>query len=654
MSIIPERKQKLATLLILFCILILHAGMLVVQRFCFFNEGVSINDTLVFIISPLITKIVILILPFCAAKLFPAYASFDYTWIRRPRTKIRWYVLLVALTLFVVITMGALSKYTGIPQFPPLQFKDISKLTVGFFVCAAFITTFLNPVYEEVFWRGYVQDQFSTCFGKRIALFLQAILFALCHMRPVMGFLNVFVLGLIWGFWRHKRRSLVPIIITHMLVNGLYALATYPDLYELSRVKKSIDYVQELNRRGNTFPPEENAAPYYQKACEVFINPPQDIENIIKKCTEPNELDAEQEQNVSLWITQNTEAITQFKQGTQKSFYWPTYVGPNMTDITLHEEYTQMRTITNALCWNARLLAKNHDMETAFGELLSCWRFGNHLMQGPKPLTSHLLGMGIKRKAYKVGFLLIHDTEISKEQFRRFLLEFEHLLQEENPSCDLTCEKLALHDIIQRLFTNDGNGNGRLPRLLLRGIKEDPKKLYQILAPGLTKEQIETWGRSQRKETTERIDRLFSSYSDAFTKTPAQLIKAGVNINNTIEETMGNNIISMYIPALSKFHSIFYENKALESAFVTTLAIFCYKQTCHTFPENLETLISEGYINSLPQDPYSDTPLIYRKTEDSFILYSIGKDFEDNGGIHDDKWGNPAGDYVFWPMAATE
>ncbi len=654
MSIIPERKQKLATLLILFCILILYAGMLVVQRFCFFNEGVSINDTLVFIISPVITKIVILILPFWAAKLFPAYASLDYTWIRRPRTKIRWYVLLVALALFVVTTMGALSKYTGIPQLPTLQFKDISKLTVVFFVCQGLILTVLTPVSEEVFWRGYIQDQFSKCLGKRVALFLQAFLFALCHMRPVMGFWGVFFHGLIWGFWRHKRRSLIPIIVAHMLVNGLYALATYPDLYELSRVKKSIDYVLELNRRGNTFPPEENAAPYYQKACEVFINPPQDIENIIKKCTESNELEAEQEKNISLWITQNTEAMTQFKQGTQKSFYWPTYAGPKMLEITSHEDYTQMRAITNALYWNARLLAQNHDIETAFGELLSCWQFGNHLMQGPKPLTSQLLGMGIKRKACNVGFLLIHDTEISKDQFRSFLSQFEHLLQKENLSCDLTCEKLELYDNIQRLFTDDGNGDGRVPRLLLRGMKDDPQKIYQVLAPGLTKEEIETWGRSQRKETTELIDRLFSSYSDAFARSPAQLIKDGVNINDIIEETLGNNIISMYIPALSKIHSIFYENKAFESAFVTTLAIFCYKQTCHSFPENLEILISEGYISSLPLDPYSSASLIYRKTEDSFILYSIGKDFEDNGGIHDDKWGNPAGDYVFWPKAAIK
>ncbi len=325
-----------------------------------------------------------------------------------------------------------------------------------------------------------------------------------------------------------------------------------------------------------------------------------------------------------------------------------------MMDITFQEEPPKMSAITKALCWNARLLAKNHDMETAFGELLSCWQIGNHLMQGPKPLSTQLCGMGIKRNACKVGFLLIHNTEISKDQFRRFLLQFEHLFQEESPSCDLTCGKLTIYDNIQRLLTDDGNGNGHVPRLLLRGIKEDPKKLYQILAPGLTKEQNEAWGRSQRKETTELIDRFFASNDDAFRKTPAQLNKDSGVIDDTTKEMLNNNIMYIYLPDLSKMHSIFYENKAFESAFVTTLAIFCYKETCQSFPENLETLISEGYMSSLPLDPYSGTSLIYRKTEDSFILYSIGKDFEDNGGINDDKRGNLTGDYVFWPTAVIK
>jgi hypothetical protein len=55
-------------------------------------------------------------------------------------------------------------------------------------------------------------------------------------------------------------------------------------------------------------------------------------------------------------------------------------------------------------------------------------------------------------------------------------------------------------------------------------------------------------------------------------------------------------------------------------------------------------------------DPFSDKPLIYRRTGDNFILYSLGPNFEDDGGKPaTDSKGRPKkwldnGDTVFWPL----
>ena len=69
-----------------------------------------------------------------------------------------------------------------------------------------------------------------------------------------------------------------------------------------------------------------------------------------------------------------------------------------------------------------------------------------------------------------------------------------------------------------------------------------------------------------------------------------------------------------------------------------------------------EELFEAGYLKKLPMDPYSDSPLVYKKTDDDFILYSVGYDFEDDGGevYRDNKgrvrpWGDE-GDAVFWPV----
>ena len=59
-------------------------------------------------------------------------------------------------------------------------------------------------------------------------------------------------------------------------------------------------------------------------------------------------------------------------------------------------------------------------------------------------------------------------------------------------------------------------------------------------------------------------------------------------------------------------------------------------------------------------DPWSDKPLVYRKTDDSFTLYSVGKNFVDDGGefgvLDSGRISNwlDNGDTIFWPQVNME
>ena len=113
---------------------------------------------------------------------------------------------------------------------------------------------------------------------------------------------------------------------------------------------------------------------------------------------------------------------------------------------------------------------------------------------------------------------------------------------------------------------------------------------------------------------------------------------------------MLENVLYPYISPIAKIHQSFHRNRAVSNALMATLAILRYEKTNNRFPENLEILVSEGYLDSLPIDPFSDQPQIYRTDNGSFLLYSVGEDFDDDGGHHDNKWGREDGDYVFWPV----
>jgi hypothetical protein len=110
------------------------------------------------------------------------------------------------------------------------------------------------------------------------------------------------------------------------------------------------------------------------------------------------------------------------------------------------------------------------------------------------------------------------------------------------------------------------------------------------------------------------------------------------------------------MPALGKVSQQSYRIKIYSQATVTVLALLRYGQDKGSYPQDLQELIAAGYLKEMPIDPFSGKPLIYRKEADGFILYSVGEDFEDNGGqlYRDDKgkvkvWGKE-GDAIFWPV----
>jgi hypothetical protein len=48
-------------------------------------------------------------------------------------------------------------------------------------------------------------------------------------------------------------------------------------------------------------------------------------------------------------------------------------------------------------------------------------------------------------------------------------------------------------------------------------------------------------------------------------------------------------------------------------------------------PESLESLVPE-FLSAVPLDPYGDGPLKYRRTDDRYLLYSVGSNGTDDGG----------------------
>jgi hypothetical protein len=76
---------------------------------------------------------------------------------------------------------------------------------------------------------------------------------------------------------------------------------------------------------------------------------------------------------------------------------------------------------------------------------------------------------------------------------------------------------------------------------------------------------------------------------------------------------------------------------------ITDLAVREYQMNHGKLPVTVDALVPE-FLPAVPQDPFGKGPVVYRKVDDGYRIYSIGPDLDDDGGVTTDR--NWNGDYT--------
>jgi hypothetical protein len=160
-----------------------------------------------------------------------------------------------------------------------------------------------------------------------------------------------------------------------------------------------------------------------------------------------------------------------------------------------------------------------------------------------------------------------------------------------------------------------------------------------------------------KQQTLKSINELYDDYEKEASKTPVQRHAEKAQREKEFNELVSNNLfIGTLCPGLEKMVEINHRLPTDIRATLTIIAVLRYRQDKGQLHENLEQLVTAGYLKKLPIDPFSDKPFAYKKTGDNFLLYSIGSNFTDDGGevARDDKGKAKKyagqGDWVFWPV----
>jgi membrane protease YdiL (CAAX protease family) len=232
-------------------------------------------------------------LPFLLALQAPRAAGFDTQWLPSSRWHWAWFLALLFLLFVARRLLAALSPAI---EGPPSPTPFIGPVTPKGIVLQGIATVFIAPLAEEIFFRGYLLEQLRKLARSGVALLVQSLLFFLFHLYTRGMFtslalydsLYAFVLGMMLGAWRIKFRSLLPLVLAHVLFNTAaivplkarydQAIArSYLTSHTISkettyiteplRKNGSVDYVAALNQRfSKGVMPESNSAILFWKA----------------------------------------------------------------------------------------------------------------------------------------------------------------------------------------------------------------------------------------------------------------------------------------------------------------------------------------------------------------------------------------------------
>jgi len=423
-----------------------------------------------------------------------------------------------------------------------------------------------------------------------------------------------------------------------------------------SVVTPRVDYVAQLNaliRQGED--ESLNAEPYYRQALESCVELSGTLDNIERWW--PTQSPPEQQATARKWVEANVQALGRLELGARKPRYWFQYQGQRIADFDQARLIRQAQILFTALVVRMRLRAADGDVTGAVDDLLLCYRFGSDMKSRPL-MTDQLLGVAIQAQSLRTGFQILGRTKVSRELRDTLQTRLAALSKDQDFIIDLRGDELAALDTLQTVYAKlpanykdfDVNSVDLAQR---QRMDKAAVEVSRILKLDLTTQEfLASVTSDPPDQLAQKVRMCYAYYDMVRTKTPWQWRREYIDFFADVRDIIGGNLL-LYalVPAVQQQAQICARGRATRDALMATLAILKYRDDKGALPDDLETLVSAGYLPGLPMDPYSDKPLICRRTDGDFTLYSRALNCRDNGG-KPSNWGQDLvdGDQVFWPI----
>lgn len=439
------------------------------------------------------------------------------------------------------------------------------------------------------------------------------------------------------------------------------------------------DYLALINQMQRDIKPrlsDDNNALYdYEKAEQLYVEPTEEEKELIdyQRGLVDRVMTNTEKDTVRQWLKVNEPAWQHLVAGTEKPYYYYTVEHEDGSTekslvelaVPIPEFWRPLRIIG---FWRMKMAIDQGQTREAVEICLTIIKIAPQLAKNSYWTIEHMMAALSVTETLNYILPLIDKSELSAVELKKFQEKLVGLFPDGYPLFILPLEEMHITaglDSFQRMFTSVGPGGGHIIPDSLDGHTEFKTWPGILKGPGYAIQGMLLAGRD---DSIALVNQIHKYSLQEIVMTPYQFRSNESSTRKLVKEISKQKKYKLFnigeTPIMRGRAVDIFQTKAYYEAAITILALERWKLDKGRYPSCLDELVEGGYISSVPMDPYSDGPLIYKPIEDNFTLYSVGPDFDDDSGQLGqgsdgkrsslNKWNFEDGDAVFWPVYKDE
>jgi hypothetical protein len=460
-----------------------------------------------------------------------------------------------------------------------------------------------------------------------------------------------------------------------MVPVGFYVYAQWE--FHRGGIVISRDYVAELNTRIPDVPEDQQAWPVYR-----------DVDAELKKLFQPDTSDedvspfdpaSEHWPEVVSILDSNQHLLDRVRDASARPVggYRLNMEQPDAPPFLMTatiENTPVIRSLCDWILADARVAAETGDWKRFVRDIKSALAMSDHASENET--TVHQLA-DVTSELQIFESIRHSLTEFGSKTTEQTLTELFAMVEATGlATLDPETERLLFHDAMQRVYSDTGEGDGYFwpwTARTLEGLGEadHPTLLDRIYFPVVSVYELES-----RKQLLARYDVIMDEASERIAKPYWERgpeIDYDATLSTTGAQRAGNIFIGLLMPILDGIAFTVERRNQSRTTTLTLLALHRYKKRHSSWPRSLDELVPE-FLPEVPRCTFTGKPLGMLINDAGPVLYSVGPDMEDDGGMPTDvpfgeygmgpadisraiHEGNPDGldgDWILWPEPSEE